>query len=84
MSTYNALTKNEQEETKQEYIMVNIRSVIFYALSLSVALGFNDLIVTVFDSFSGSQHIISKTTYVVILFGVTLLIADWLAGTIKT
>jgi hypothetical protein len=73
------------EQNKEKINMLtNVRSVLFYALSLTVALGFNDLILTVFDSFPNTQHIISKTTYVVIMFGVTLLVAHWLYGTIKS
>jgi len=68
------------QEKKKQNILTNIRSVLFYALSLSVALGFNDLITTIFDSFPYNQHIISKTTYVVIMFGVTLMAAYWFSA----
>jgi hypothetical protein len=72
----NKLTK----EQKDIDIMANIRSTVLYALSFSVALGFNDVVLTIFDSFTYSQHIIAKTTYVVILFGLTLLAAESLSG----
>lgn len=72
----NKLTK----EQKNIDIMTNIRSTVLYALSFSVALGFNDVVLTIFDSFTYSQHIIAKTTYVVILFGLTLLAAESLSG----
>ena len=69
-------TNKEKEDKK--IILTSIRSVLIYALSLSVALGFNDLIKTIFNSFPNNQHIIAKTTYVVIMFGITLSIAYWL------
>jgi hypothetical protein len=81
MSNTNPITP---EQERKQNVLTNIRSVLFYALSLSVALGFNDLVTTIFDSFPNTQHIISKTTYVVIMFGATLLAAYWLSGTIKS
>jgi hypothetical protein len=68
-------TNKEKEDKK--VIINNIKTIIIYALSLSVAMGFNDLIMTIFNSFP-NKHIIAKTTYVVILFGITLLVAYWL------
>jgi hypothetical protein len=52
----------------------NIYTIVLYSLSFSIALALNDLIVTIFDSFPGTQHIITKTTYLMLLFGVTMLI----------
>lgn len=78
-------TNKEKEDKKA--IINNIRSVLIYALSLSVALGFNDLIMTIFNSFPNNQHIIAKTTYIVIMFGITLSVAYWffqLSYSIKT
>jgi|688.fasta_scaffold05628_5 hypothetical protein len=68
-----------EEDNKEEKkaILSNIRTVVVAALSLSVALGFNDLVETIFNSFPNSHHIISKTTYLVIMFGITLLVAFW-------
>lgn len=68
-----------EEDNKQDKkaILSNIRTVVVAALSLSVALGFNDLVETIFNSFPNSHHIISKTTYLVIMFGITLLVAFW-------
>lgn len=80
MSNKEVLTSNEENKQKT---LTNIRYVIFYALSLTVALGFNDLITTIFNSFSYSHNIISKITYVVIMFGITLFVAFWLSDTIK-
>jgi len=72
------------EEDKKALILDNIRTILFYALSLSIALGLNDVIVSIFASFPRSQHIISKMTYVVILFGFTLLLANWISGHVIT
>lgn len=52
----------------------NIYTIVLYSLSFSIALALNDLIVTIFDSFPGTQHVITKTTYLMLLFGITMLI----------
>jgi hypothetical protein len=77
------LTDKEKVEKKYD-IMTNIRSILFYSMSLSVALGFNDLVLTVFDSFPDTQHIISKTIYVIIMFGLTLVAAYWFSDPVKS
>ena len=61
----------------------NITSILLYALSLATALGFNDLILTIFDSFKWTAHIIAKTTYVVIMFGITIGLAYYLNSSLK-
>jgi hypothetical protein len=66
-----------EEEDDKKTILTKIKTVLLAALSLSVALGFNDLVKTIFNSFPNSHHIISKTTYLVIMFGLTLLVAFW-------
>ena len=73
----------EKEESDREKLLSDIRSVTIYALSFSVAFGFNSLVTTVFDSFPSSSITISKTTYVIFMFGVTLLVANWLTKPIK-
>lgn len=75
--------EDDPEQTRDTTVE-NIKSIVLYALSLSVALGFNDLIISVFDSFPHTHHIISKTTYVIIMFGITLFAAYWLSTTVKT
>jgi len=66
------------DKEDKKVILSNIKAVLLAALSLSVALGFNDLVKTIFNSFPNSHHIISKTTYLVTMFGITLLVAFWL------
>lgn len=61
----------------------NIVTILLYALSLATALGFNDLILTIFDSFKWTAHILAKTTYVVIMFSVTIGLAYYMNSTIK-
>lgn len=68
------------EQKQQDNILANIRTITLYSLSLAVAMGFNNLITSVFDSFRYSEHIISKTTYVVILFGATVFASYWLSN----
>jgi hypothetical protein len=77
------VTESDSQKNRQN-ILYNIRTLIFYALSLTVALGFNDLFVTIFSSFPRTQHIIAKTTYVVVMFGLTLLAATVFSSTITT
>ena len=39
---------DSQKNRKNSVILNNIKYILFYALSLSVALGFNDLVITIF------------------------------------
>ena len=71
-------TKNLLEEEKKRDIKQNIGEIVLYCLSLATALGFNELILTIFNSFKYTQNIISKTTYVVLLFGITIFLAYYL------
>lgn len=71
-------------EEKRQTVIVNIKSVLFYALSMTVALAFNDMIKSVFDSFPFTQHIVAKMTYVIIVFGLTILAAYTLGGKLST
>lgn len=64
-------TKKQQKEDT----ITNMKYVLFYALSLTVAMAINDVVTTSFSSFPNSKHIISKVTYVVILFGLTIYVA---------
>lgn len=72
------------EEQRQNDTWANIRTITLYALSLAAAMGFNNLVTSLFDSFPYSEHIISKTTYVVILFGATIFASYWLSGIIPS
>ena len=61
----------------------NIITILLYSLSLATALGFNDLVLNIFDSFKWTAHILAKTTYVVIMFSVTIGLAYYMNSTIK-
>jgi hypothetical protein len=84
---YNKMTSTTQDSTinnkRDDNVKKNISSILLYALSLATALGFNDLVLNIFDSFKWTAHIISKTTYVVIMFGVTIGLAYYLNSSIK-
>jgi hypothetical protein len=67
---------------KRVMVMSNIKSIIFYSLAMTVALGFNDLSTSIFESFSNTKHIIGKTIYVVTLFGLTILAAYYSGQTV--
>ena len=75
---------SEQDETNKKTednnVRKNIQSIIMYAFSMTVALGVNNLVTSVFNSLYNTAHIISKTTYVVIVFGLTLVVAYWLSS----
>lgn len=73
-------TKPESQKQKRDTIVANIKSILFYSLSMTVALAFNDTVKSAFDSFPFTQHIIAKVTYVVILFGLTIFSAYTLGG----
>lgn len=61
----------------------NIVSILIYSMSLATALGFNDLVLNIFDSFKWTGHILAKTTYVVIMFITTIGLAYYMNSTIK-
>lgn len=74
--------KNEDDQTN--YMDTNTKQIIIYALSLTAALGFNSLILNIFTSFDFSQSkIIAQTIYVVVMFTITLVVANYLGSTIK-
>ena len=71
------------KEEQREITVTNMKYIIFYALSLLVALGINDLVTSTFSSFPRSQHIIAKVTYIVIIFGITIYLAYLLKSKIS-
>jgi hypothetical protein len=76
--------KKEEVEEEKNYMSINTKQIIIYALSLAAALGFNSLIVSIFKSFDlAESQIIAQTIYVVIMFTLTLIIANYLGSTIK-
>ena len=71
--------KMTQEKKDETIILTNVHLVLINALSFSVALGINDLVTTIFNSFpSSNNNIIKKLIYVVIMFSVTICAAFWL------
>lgn len=72
--------KPQTREERKEVVVANIKGILFYALSMTVALGFNDMIKSIFDSFPFTQHIVAKMTYVVIMFSLTIFAAYSLGG----
>ena len=62
----------------------NINIILLYSLSLATALGFNELIVSIFSSFNSSSHIIAKAIYVVIIFGITIMFSYYVKSSIIT
>lgn len=76
--------ENALEDKQDTNIKNNITSILLYALSLATALGFNDLVLNIFDSFKWTNaHIIAKTTYVVTMFGLTIGLAYYLKSSVR-
>lgn len=72
-----------EDPDNPDNIKNNIINILLYALSLATALGFNDLVLTIFDSFKWTSHIIAKTTYVIMMFSVTIALAYYMNSTIN-
>jgi hypothetical protein len=73
-------TKKEQKDDT----IKNMKYILFYALSVVVALGINDVVTTTFKSFPNNNHLIAKVTYVIILFIITICIAFLLKDSFAT
>ena len=62
----------------------NMYAVLLYALCLVTALGFNDLVLSIFSHFSKtSSKFIAKIIYVIIMFFITILIAYLVNSSLK-
>jgi len=83
MSKSKENTKLCGDDPNQSNVKNNIVNVLLYALSLATAMGFNDLILTIFASFNFTTHILAKTTYVIIMFTITIAVAYYLNSTIN-
>jgi hypothetical protein len=76
--------KDQIKENEENNVIINTKSILIYALSFSIALGMNELIKNIFSVFTfTNKQIILQTTYVMILFTITLLIGKYL-GAVKT
>lgn len=65
-------------------IKENITFIILYAFSLTTALGFNDLILTIFNSFRWTHaKIIGKTIYFIIMFIITIGLSYYLKSSLN-
>lgn len=65
----------KDKEKDKETLILNVKYIVFYALSFAIAFAINDVATSIFASFPNNQHIITKITYVVILFGITIYLA---------
>ena len=61
----------------------NVNMIILYSLSTAVALGFNDLMLSIFNSFNNKNNIIRKIIYVITICTVTILFAYYVHYNIK-
>jgi hypothetical protein len=76
--------KIEKENKSENNIEVNSKQIIIYSLSLAAALGFNQLIKNIFAAFHlTDSQIIAETTYVIIMFTITLLVSNYLGSSIS-
>jgi hypothetical protein len=67
--------ERDNQKSDEKIILTNVNLLIINALSFSVALGFNELITSIFDSFPGKNHIFKKTIYVLIMSIITIMLA---------
>jgi len=66
-------------EERKNNIRDNITIILLYSLAMATALGFNELVLSIFRSFRWSgKHIITKTIYVVSMFSITVFLAYYL------
>lgn len=63
---------------KEKTISDNIRSILIYTITLAAALGFNDLIIEIFDSFKWSSRIFAKMMYFIIIFIIAIILSYYL------
>jgi hypothetical protein len=70
--------ERDNKKSDEKIILTNVNLLIINALSFSVALGFNELITSIFDSFPGGNHIFKKAIYVLILFIISIILAYWI------
>ena len=70
--------EREHKKSDEKIILTNVNLLLINALSFSVALGFNELITSIFNTFPGSNHIFKKTIYVLVMFIITVLLAFWI------
>ena len=78
MSQHNLL------QTKPNNVKNNVIIIILYGLSLTAALGFNDLILTIFNNFKWTQSITAKIVYVSTITVITIIVAYYFNSTIKS
>ena len=78
MSQHNLLQSNSDN------VKNNIIIIILYSLSLTAALGFNDLILTIFNNFKWTKSITAKIVYVSIISFITIIVAYYFNSTIKS
>ena len=68
---------------KDDNVKNNITYILLYSFSLATALGFNNLILSIFSQFKwGNKRLIFKTLYVTIMFTITIGLAYYLKGTL--
>ena len=60
----------------------NILTIALYSFAIAAALGLNDLVNTIFDSYKFKSVITSKIVYVTVMFIITLFLAYYSKSTI--
>lgn len=70
--------------TSQNPTKNNLVAILLYSASIAAALGFNDLILTLFDRYKlkGANEIMIKAIYVVLMFAVALALAYFSKSTV--
>lgn len=69
---------------KSVSVQTNINSFLLYSLGAATALGFNDLVSSVFASFHFRNVYISKAIYFIIMFSLTIGIAYYMGTVLES
>ena len=68
--------------SKNDKIKHNIYIILLYSLSTAIALGLNDLIISIFNNFNHKNNIIAKSIYVLLIFIITIIFAYYVHSNI--
>ena len=76
--------KKMLDEDEKKKLRDNITYFILYAFGATTTLGFNSLVISIFDKFHLSNtRIIAKTIYVIVMFSITILLTYYLGNSLK-
>ena len=78
-------TLAEKKVRKKNQFKNNLRIILFYSLSMVVALGINNLMLSLFNMFPKTKNaVISNLIYVVVMIAITMLVVYLFRSTLTT